>query len=180
MQAPFATSPATSSQQSPAQPSLTIIISGYSFRLAAPYHAGSVLTLAEAQSLNALRAERVQTNVRQIVQRATAVLATGELLAAGQLASVQAAISDYDSRFAFVERHEPRPRFSALDREVELIAIEQAKAAHRRLAPEAHDTAQFEQLVANYRCAAWVQDEARRRIAAKAALVVDDDPLSLL
>lgn len=179
MQAPSATSspydsaPATSSH-------LTVIISGYSFRLAAPYRAGSVLTLAEAQALNALRAERVQTNVRQIVQRATAVLAQGELLAPGQVESVQTAITDYDSRFAFVERHEPRPRLSALDREVELIAIEQAKAAHRRLAPEAHSAEQFEQLVTNYRKATWVQDEARRRIAAKTALVVDGDPLSLL
>lgn len=161
-------------------PSVTVIISGYSFRLAAPYTAGSVLTAAEAQALNALRAERVQTNVRSIVQRAVAVVASGELLAPGQLAAVEATVTDYDSRFVFVERHEPRLRLSQLDREVEAIAVEQAKAAHRRLAPEAHNAEQFEQLVANYRKAGWVQDEARRRIAAKAAIVVDDDPLSLL
>ncbi len=163
--------------------SLSVIISGYSFRLQAPYCAGSVLSAAEAQALNALRAERVQTNVRSIVQRAAAVVASGELLGPGQLAAIQAAITDYDSRFAFVERHEPKLRLSALDREVEAIAVEQAKAAYRKASPVPFDASQsshFEQLVEKFRGEAWVQDEARRRIAAKAQLVVDDDPLSLL
>jgi len=161
--------------QSP--PTLSVIISGYSFKILAPYTAGSVLTAAEAQALNALRAERIQTNTRSIVQRANATRVKSELLTAEQLTAIQSAISDYDSRFVFIERRESKPRLSALDREIEHIAVEQAKIASNLLR---HTSTQFEDFVNHYRTAVWVQEEARRRIEEKAALILEDDPTALL
>lgn len=150
----------------------TVRIKGYPFQFSTPFQAGSVLTKGEAQALNQLRIENLTNNLREEVNKALGVLAEGQLLSAETLAELQAKFTKYDQRYAFVEKHTPRPRRGLLEAETLLVAAErvdaEARAAGRELAPD-----QREALIEEFARLPAVQEEARDRAGAKQQALKD-------
>lgn len=93
----------------------------YAFSVEAPYAEGHRLTLGEAQALNQLRAENIQDIMRSVFAE-TAAKSTEMILLDDAVAQVQAAIDAYDTKYQFVERHEPRERLDSLEREALRLA----------------------------------------------------------
>lgn len=100
----------------------TIRIKQYSFSFPSRYAAGHVLDEAEAEALEALRAENVRNQVtRQIVERATRGLGAGELLSPTALAETTKQVARYAERYVFGKKKGGK-RFGVLETEARQIA----------------------------------------------------------
>ena len=144
---------------------MQIQIKGYGFQLSEPFQPGTVITKAEAQALNDLRAENIQNNLRKMVALACEGLAPGQLLAQDVLAGIQTKLTEYDRSYQFVEKR-TRSRVSDIEAETRQVARERVEAGLRRTASSA-TPAQLEELVLRTMELPGVIEEARDRVAAR-------------
>lgn len=145
---------------------MQIRIKGYTFQLSAPFVEGTVLTKAEAQALNDLRAENIQNNIRRMISDATARLPEGELLPQAELDELQSKLTQYDLSYQFVEKHQPRPRIGDIEAEARAVAKERAEAELRQLGTEAGE-GELEQMISEMERLPAVLEEARQRVSAR-------------
>lgn len=146
---------------------MQIRIKGYTFTLSEPFSAGVVITKGEAQALNALRAENIQNNLRELVNAELAVLGHGELIPAGKLVEIQSKLTSYDQGYQFVEKHSSKLRIGDIEVEARAIALERVE---EQLRVAEHDPLVGEELdrqVAAMAGLPSVIEEARVRVAAK-------------
>lgn len=142
---------------------LTIRIKQYSFTLSSPFTEGSVLTKAEAQALNALRAENIRNNTSKRVEQELAKLPPGELLSPAQLESLQGVIAQYDRNYKFPLRHVARPRKGELEEMAEDVARERVEQQCRQQGVTLAEP-ELTARVAEFAALPVVQEEARRRL----------------
>lgn len=103
----------------PMPETLTLVINGYQFALAAPYTFGKPLGEAEASLLNREWAQAVRSSFAAQVQNALA--ANEEKLTLSQVETLQSALSDFASQFSFKAVASPR-NTDALTRQKHTIA----------------------------------------------------------
>lgn len=150
---------------------LTIRIKQYSFELSDPFAEGTVLTRAEAQALNALRAENIRNNMARAVEKETAKLLDGQLLSPEALAALQETISTYDRNYQFPSRHQPRPRKGELDLVTEEVARERVEAQARQDGTALNEATLVARTV-EFCLLPAVQEEARRRLAERQSVAM--------
>ena len=143
-------------------------ISHYSFELSEPYEAGGVLTLGEAQALNALRAE----NIREMVRRSFAgyIAQHGDaegLLSPEGILDFQREVETIDSLYQFKARvTKPRPRNGTLEAEIRLVAEEAVGSLVRARGLDLSPS-MFDAQVRGFSVREDIQAEARRRLSAR-------------
>jgi hypothetical protein len=127
-----------------------IRIKSIEFKLSDPYLPGHILNLAEAQALNALRAENIRNNFAKRI--------TLGAIGPDELARLHTEIAQYDATYSFRLR-EPRTSSSAMHRE-------SCQVARDHLAAQGitQDNQNFEALMYELLEQPWVQAEAGRRI----------------
>ncbi len=103
---------------------MKIRIKQYHFEVSEPFQPGHRLNEAEAQALNGLRAEHIRDNVSKVVSKALAESQDGALLSPKALEEVSRAIAQYDSRYNFIFKHEPRAKRGLLESVVRGLAEE--------------------------------------------------------
>lgn len=118
----------------PAVPPILLRIRHYDFSLARRYHAGHVLTDAEAQALNQVLAENVRNNTEAWVRKAELEGGggTAKFLSPSQLADLQARIARYAASYQFRVRtrtRTPSPIDLALDELASGIAESEGRKA---------------------------------------------------
>lgn len=145
---------------------MQIRIKGYTFTLSEPFRDGTVLTKAEAQALNDLRAENIQNNLRKLVAEATAELAQGELLSEARIVDIQGKLTKYDLAYTFVEKHIPRPRRGDIEAAARELAEERVGASLRQqeitVSPD-----ELEFMIAEVEGLPAIIDEARALVSAR-------------
>lgn len=152
---------------------LSIRLKHYQFIVTSPFAEGTVLTQAEAEALNALRAENIRAVANKLLAQVTPAGA-GDLLTREQLADLQARITEYDHRYAFPLKHRPRSRQSDIDAEARAIAEERLDAEIRRFGATEFANPRYRQnMVETYAALPAVQEEARRRVAERARIVIE-------
>ena len=149
---------------------MKIRMKGYTFNLSEPFQAGTVISKAEAQALNALRSENIQNNLRVLVDRAAAELPENTLLSTETLAELQAKLTEYDHKYQFVERHQSRGRVGDIEAEAAQIARERVMA-EMALAEVEWEEPQIAAQVAQYEGLPAVIEEARQRVQAKRSVL---------
>lgn len=150
---------------------MIIRIKHYQFTLSEPFAPGHQLTGAEAQALNALRAENIRNNFAKRVDKAIAVLLPGEVLSAEALRELQVVLGTYDSGYGFVGKHEPRLKLSALEVEIRAVAQERVEEQARGLGKDL-DSSELESLVGQMASVPGVQEEARLRLQERMKVTV--------
>ena len=143
---------------------MQIRLKSYSFQLSAPYSAGTVLTAAEAQALNSLRAENISNAMRKLADRQIALLAEGQLLSDQQLAELQRQISAYDAKYQFISKHEPTSKRGALDNMIREVAQEEVLGLEI-------ESDESEQQIESLSALPRIQAEARKRLAERQQIV---------
>lgn len=145
---------------------MKIRIGQYAFTIGAPFAAGHILDLHQADALNGLRAENIRNNVKKMVDKACATLAPGELLTPAELSDLQDEVSAYASDYIFGERREPKGgiRKTPFEQELRAVALERVEAQARRMEIELSPEGLEIQIEAQMKLAPVVQ-EARLRVA---------------
>lgn len=155
---------------------LSIRLKHYQFIVTSPFAEGTVLTQAEAEALNALRAENIRAVANKLLGQIVPQGA-GDLLTPVQLADLQARITEYDHKYSFPLKHRPRQRQSDIDAEARQIAEERYDSEVRQLgwidARIKHPTMTKEEIIVTYSALPAVQEEARRRVAERARIVIE-------
>jgi hypothetical protein len=141
---------------------MQISIKQHAFSVRGPYREGTQLTKAEAQALNGLRAENIRNNVFKLVAEAVGAVAEGQVLPAKVQQDLQQKITEYDLKYQFPLRHEPRGQ-SPIEEEILLVATEKVEAAIRQGEQVVSRTEYEAQLLAAI-ADPEVQAEARRRV----------------
>ncbi len=142
---------------------MQISIKQHAFSVRTVYAEGTVLSRAEAQALNGLRAENIRNNVAKAVVAALAELPEGQVLAAAEHRVLQQRITEYDLGYQFPLRHEPRGQ-SPIEAETLAVATEYTEAMMRQ-SGEAWSRDLYETTLAVAMDSLVVQAEARRRVA---------------
>ena len=97
-----------------------IIIHYYEFTLSNPREAGDSMTAAEAQALNAQRADNIRTKVEFWVREAEEA-SPDEILSPDDIAELEARVAELDATYSFSGFY-PRNRKGLLQREREIVA----------------------------------------------------------
>lgn len=143
---------------------MLIRIRQYTFTISAPFFPGQVITAAEAQALNALRAENIRNNFAKRVLDSIASLPEGQLLSAEAQAEAQQALDSYSSTYQFQLRHESRVRESSVEAEARQLAQDEVLTERRRLGePTEGPTVEVE--VELLMASSEIQRRARERVA---------------
>jgi hypothetical protein len=140
---------------------MQISIKQHAFAVRAPYSEGTVLTKAEAQALNGLRAENIRNNVFKLVAEAMSAVAPGQVLPAAAQQELQEKITEYDLKYQFPQRQEQRGQ-SPIEAEILVVATERVEASIRQAGVS---RAMYESLLAVALADSSVQAEARSRVA---------------
>lgn len=145
---------------------MQITIRQHSFNVRGPYAEGTILTKAEAQALNGLRAENIRNNMAKLVLEYLAQIEPGRVLPAEAMQELQGKITDYDLRYQFTLKHESRQGQgqSPIDAEILLVATEATEAMMRRTG-KVLSANEFELSLAATTAQPEIQAEARRRLA---------------
>lgn len=133
---------------------MQIRIKGYTFRLSEPFQPGTVITKAEAQALNDLRAENIQNNFRKLVNAATAGLPPEHLLEQDAIRQLQEKLTEYDVGYQFLEKPGTRARLGDIEAEARVIAKGREESATETRLSELAETEE-------------VLEEARKRVMAR-------------
>ena len=104
----------------PASSHTKIIIHYYEFTLSNPLQAGDAMTAAEAQALNAQRADNIRTKVEFWVREAEEA-SPDEILSPDDLVELEARVAELDATYSF-SGFFPRNRKGLLQREREIVA----------------------------------------------------------
>ena len=138
-----------------------IIIHYYEFTLTNPLQPGDPMTAAEAQALNAQRADNIRTKVEFWVREAEES-SPDELLSPDDLLELEARVAELDSTYSFSGFY-PRNRKGLLQREREIVAGNIAAETGEDISTllEARDDR--------------VEWEARRRIVAQLGVLRPED-----
>lgn len=147
----------------------TITIKQYQFGLSDPYDEGHELTLAEAQALNALRAENIRNNGARALERLQGRAGTkGELMTSHELEEFRKVILRLDRDYVFQRRRDPQAivRTGTIDAECRLVAIERVERQMRSLGIEMGPS-EFEAAVETMASDRATLDVARERLQAK-------------
>lgn len=146
---------------------MKISIRQYIFQVRDPYTEGTIITKAEAQALNALRAENIRNNVSKLVADATGKAdGTTRLLAEEDLQELQGKITEYDLKYSFPLRAEKKDPVGMIEMEVEALAKEAVEANIRQNGQPA-DRFAYDRLVQQALSDPGIQAEARRRVGAR-------------
>lgn len=148
---------------------MRIKIKQYSFEISSPFAEGSVLTQAEAQALNALRAENIRNNMSRVVERETAAIPEGGLLSTDAVAGLQAQITRYDERYKFPLRFAAEPSGGAIEAEARNVAEERLAIGERQTGYGLNPLQRIKELT-KLAGTDEVQAEARRRLEARASV----------
>lgn len=146
---------------------MQISIKQHAFSVRQVYSEGTVLTKAEAQALNGLRAENIRNNVFKFVAEALGTAQQGQVLPAEVQKELQEKITEYDLKYQFPLRSEPRGQ-SPIEVEVLIVATERVEAAIRQRGTYelvVVNRAMYEDMLALALADPAVQEEARKRIA---------------
>lgn len=149
---------------------MRIKIKQYSFEISSPFAEGTILTQAEAQALNALRAENIRNNMSRVVERETAAIPEGGLLSTDAVAGLQAQITRYDERYKFPLRFAAEPSGGAIEAEARNVAEEQLAILQRQGDLEGLSQVGLSRELARLVGTDYVQAEARRRLEARASV----------
>lgn len=151
-------------------PTVQVRIRGYQFTLSAPYAVGQRMGEAEVQQLNDLRADNIRNNLTKPVVEEISKLQPGAMLSPEALASLQARVSDYDSKYQLQLKHQARPRVGQIEAEARLIAEERLDAQLREAGLDAASV-DYPGLLAEMISVPTVQELARERVQAKAQVL---------
>lgn len=143
---------------------MQITIRQHAFSVRSPYSEGTQLTKAEAQALNALRAENIRNNMAKAVVAALALAPDGQVLTAAEHRELQERITEYDLGYQFPLRHEARGGQDPIAAELQVVATELAET-EMRLSGGTWSRERYNEVVEHYMSKASVQVEARRRVA---------------
>lgn len=144
---------------------MQIRIRQYSFHLSPRYFEGHLLTLAEAQALDRLRADNVRNNLARLVTDAMAELPDGQFLSHETLAEIQIRVTQYEKNYQFVIQHRSREKPGPLEAEIRAVAEIQV-TSHLNGSGMLAGTGieEFNQLVDRLMSDDAVQQEARLRL----------------
>lgn len=148
---------------------MTIIrISRYQFEVSDPYSAGMAINLAEAQALNALRAENIRNNLMDRVRAARDSAGPDVVLSIQVLEELQAQFTAYDQEYSFGLRRANR-RLGLIETELQLVAklfvLSQARGSGRVLEED-----ELQDAIAAAMQLPHLREEARKRVEERASI----------
>lgn len=132
---------------------MKVIIGPSAFELSEPFEVGHCLSAAEAQAMNALRAQ----NIRRAVWNSASK---------GSEESLEGLVARYDREYQFTIRKTRDGRFSRLEIECRIVAEAQADVEFSREG-RAVEGAEFEDRVSELLDDPRVKEEAQRRLDIK-------------
>jgi hypothetical protein len=151
---------------------MKISIRQHTFTVRSTYSEGTVLTKAEAQALNGLRAENIRNNISRAVLTA---LADRTVLTAEEHRELQELVTEYDLKYQFQQKVDRGGQGkSPVEAEALAVATETVEA-HLRQTGQVISAREYEQALAAALATPEVQATARKRVvlaqeAAKRAL----------
>jgi len=141
---------------------MQISIRQHSFTIRSPFSEGTVITKAEAQALNGLRAENIRNNMAKLAAGVFEGLPAGGVLPVEIQAELQRQVTEYDLGYQFGLKPEPRGK-NPIEAEALVVATERVEAGMRR-SGVALSRVEYEAELVHQLASQEVQAEARRRV----------------
>lgn len=149
---------------------MKITIRQYVFSVREPFSEGTIITKAEAQALNALRAENIRNNMAKKVADAALPpdAVKPRLLSEIDLVDLQQQITEYDLKYTFPLRGDKKDPVGLVELEIELLAKDRVEAQMRQDPTSlVWSRFKYDKALEQAQADAGLQGEARRRVAAR-------------